>query len=147
MSKNQLPIPFKLVHIEEIQFSVFQENLDSNRVIEENVGFGFGTHLADRTIITTFQYVLKIEDKPLLKIEVACYFEVERRSFDKFYENKKKVLPVGFARHLAMITIGTTRGILFANTKNTSLNPYFIGLLNIEEIITKDVEIEIHEVS
>jgi len=52
-------------------------------------------------------------------------------------------LPCWFGKHLAMLTTGTARGVLFANTKNTQFNKYIIGLINVDKMFNEDIHIEI----
>lgn len=140
MSENELTIPFKIVKIEENQFSVFEEALSIDSPIKQNIGFGFGAEQAKRIIGATMRFVLQKNEKPLLKTEITCYFEIEENAFNnKLLQNGKIILPQAFVKHLAMITTGTTRGILYANTKGTDFNKYILGLVNLEQMFNKDI--------
>jgi len=73
-----------------------------------------------------------------LIIEVSCEFDISSE-FWKEFDNKDKVrIPKGFMAHLAMITVGTTRGILHSKTENTKFNEFILPTLNITEMITED---------
>lgn len=144
MKKDELNIPFKLVKIEDNQFSSFEETLDIKADVVQKVGFGFGADLNNRVIGVSIQFQLEIENKPLLKQVVTCYFEIENKSFAELTQkNNQVVIPCELGKHMAMLTTGTARGILFANTKNTEFNKLFLGLINLEKIFKNDITIEV----
>jgi hypothetical protein len=144
MSKKELPIQFTLVHIEDNQFSTFDEMLNVDMPIEQQVGFGFGVDIEKKIIAVSVEFIFQKEEKPLLKQNITCYFEISSEDFDnQLRKEKDVVLPCGFGKHLAMLTTGTARGVLFSNTKNTAFNKYLIGLINVDQMFNEDIHIEI----
>jgi len=144
MSKKELPIPFKIVKVEENQFSVFEETLAVEERIQQQIGFGFGTHAENNMIAVSMEFVLHKQNQPLVKLEITCYFEIEPKAFqDKLLQTSGVVLPCGFGKHLAMVTTGTARGVLFANTKNTPFNQFIIGLVNVDKMFKEDIHIKL----
>ena len=142
MSKKKLPINFSLIHIEDNQFSTFDEMLNVDKPIEQQVGFGFGVDIERKVIAVSVEFVFQKEEKPLLKQSVTCYFEIETKDFEaQLKRDKEIVLPCDFGKHLAMITTGTARGVLFANTQNTAFNQFLIGLINIDSMFNEDIRI------
>ena len=53
------------------------------------------------------------------------------------------IVPKGFLAHLAMITTGTSRGVLFAKTEATPFSKFIVPTLNVEEMIKKDAIFDI----
>ena len=144
MSKEELSVPFKIVKVDENQFSVFEETLSIEKRIQQQIGFGFGTFVANNIIAVSMEFVLHKQTQPLIKLEITCYFEIEEKTFnEKLVQNDAIVLPCGFAKHLAMITTGTGRGVLFANTKNTPFNQFIIGLVNVDKMFKEDIQIKL----
>ena len=144
MSKKELPIQFTLVHIEDNQFYTFDEMLNVDMPIEQQVGFGFGVDIEKKIIAVSVEFIFQKEEKPLLKQNITCYFEISSEDFDnQLRKEKDVVLPCGFGKHLAMLTTGTARGVLFSNTKNTAFNKYLIGLINVDQMFNEDIHIEI----
>jgi hypothetical protein len=87
--------------------------------------------------------MLQKNEQPLLKTEITCYFEVEEHTFAEKLSNEGKItLPSSLFKHLAMITTGTARGVLFANTKGTDFNKYILGLVNVNEMFKEDIVLE-----
>ena len=143
MGKETLPIPFKLVRIEEKQFSVFENGLNKND-IDQKVGIGFHVDVEKNIVASGAHYLLEVEGNPFINIELVCYFEIDEDAFRKMRKQEKLVeLPRAFAEHLAVITFGTARGVLFANTKGTPFNPYYMGLFNLHELIGENIIIEL----
>lgn len=144
MSKKELPIKFTLVHIEEKQFASFENALEKESPIEQEIGFGFGVDIEQQVIGVTMDFMLSKQKSPLLKQMLSCYYKIEPQDFEtQLKKEDAVVLPCGFAKHLAMITTGTARGVLFANTKNTPFNQFIIGLVNVDKMFTKDIHIKL----
>jgi hypothetical protein len=82
--------------------------------------------------------------KVFLKIQVSCHFTIEENSWTSFIqnENKKLVVPKEFLAHLAMITTGTTRGVLFAKTEATPFSKFIVPTLNVAEMIKEDASFD-----
>ena len=58
-------------------------------------------------------------------------------------DENRLVLPKGFMAHLAMLTVGTVRGMLHVKTENTKFNCYFLPTINVAEMINEDVIFDI----
>ncbi len=54
------------------------------------------------------------------------------------------VVSKGFLAHLAMITTGTARGVLFAKTEATQFSKFIIPTLNVAEMIKEDASFDLH---
>lgn len=143
MSMKELSIPFKMVKIDENQFSMFEDVLSIETEINQSIGFGFGADTKHNTIAVAMQYLLQKDGKPLLKQEITCYFEVKKEAFKKLTKKGEIILPCNFGKHLAMLTTGTARGILYANTKNTAFHKFLMGAINIDTMFKEDIAIEI----
>jgi len=76
---------------------------------------------------------------------VSCHFKMEESSWNNFIQAKKNklIVPKDFLAHLAMITTGTTRGVLFAKTESTLFSKFIVPTLNIAEMITEEASFEL----
>jgi hypothetical protein len=52
-------------------------------------------------------------------------------------------IPKGFLAHLAMISVGTARGILHCKTENTIFNNFVLPLVNVASMIPEDEQFEL----
>lgn len=142
MSKKKLLVPFKIVKVEENQFSVFEDTLTVDEPIQQQVGFGFGVDTDNKVIAVSMEFVLNKNELPIIKLEITCYFEIKEEAFRTLLKKDKLIIPCGFGKHLAMVTTGTARGVLYANTKNTEFNKFLIGLINVENMFNDDIVVE-----
>ncbi|MFB5944227.1 hypothetical protein [Albibacterium profundi] len=68
---------------------------------------------------------------------------MKKEAFKKLTKKGEIILPGNFGKHLAMLTTGTARGILYANTKNTAFHKFLMGTINIDTMFKEDIAIEI----
>jgi hypothetical protein len=135
-------VSFNLVNVSTEQFAIVGELLPNNEPVNVTTNFRFGIDPSHRKIAVfsgfTFLNALKF---PFLMVEGACHFQIAEKDWLDLYDNIKNVLtlPKGFAAHLLMLSVGTTRGILHAKTENTPFNKFFIPLINVSNLIVSDV--------
>lgn len=80
--------------------------------------------------------------KIFLKIQVSCHFKIEEGSWNQFIQENKLIIPKSFLAHIAMITTGTTRGVLFAKTESTQFSKFIVPTLNVVELIKEDASFD-----
>lgn len=147
--ENKDQISFGLRKITTEQFAIIESAFDkSNDNIEltNNVRFGFNL---EKRIITVFLSVNFNQDKgPFLLLEIGCYFEIIKEHWETFNNGdfSEIKLPVGLARHLVMLSIGTLRGVLHAKTENTPFNIFFLPTINVNDLVTEDILIKTDDV-
>lgn len=133
-----MEINFKLLQIKTEQFATFKENLP----IEGELNFGteleFKLNPADKHIGAFALFTLEQNQKVILKLEVSSHFAIESASWEKCEEDSGVTLPKNFLAHIAMITVGTARGVLHTKTEGTPFNRFVIPLVNVANLITED---------
>ncbi|WP_036823626.1 hypothetical protein [Polaribacter sp. Hel1_85] len=134
-------IGFNLNKINTLQFAIiddaFNSELDEFNV-ETNLGYGLDTESDSMLSLVKIQFEQK--EVPFMIIEVSCEFDVVKSFWDKFKDSESIIIPKGFMAHLAMITVGTTRGILHEKTRNTKFNEFIVPMINVSEMIKEDGE-------
>lgn len=140
--KKHLPIPFFIQGIETKQFALL-DFPGENAKLQFGVDFLFGVDIENTLIQCVFNYKLLNKTKAVLTIEVAIDFAIEPAAFKKsISKSKGLIIPKGFATHLAMICVGTTRGVLHEKTLNTQFNNFPIPPVNVQDEITEDILFE-----
>ncbi len=143
MKKEINKVGFYIAEIKTEQFAIFEENYSSKK--ETNLGTELQFQL-DQTI-KLIGISLGIEffqgRKVFIKLQINCHFKIEENAWNSFIKNDKIVFPKSFIAHLAMITTGTSRGILFAKTESTQFSRFIIPTLNVAEIISEDIEFDL----
>ena len=138
--KKDNEINFSLKKIQTEQFAAFEELFDEKNKVNLNTQIQFKLNYDDKMIGSFVAFTFEQKKKPFLKIEVSCHYELNEQSMNSFLDKKtsKITIPKDFLAHLAMITIGTARGVLFSKTEGSRLNTFIIPTLNISEMITND---------
>ena len=132
-------IGFGLNKINTQQFAIIEDvyNSEDNDIIIET-SLGFGVDSENASIISSVKIQFQQNKNPFLIIEVSCEFDVVDESWDKFIDTDSIRIPKGFMAHLAMITVGTTRGVLHAKTKDTKFNVFILPTINVAEMVKED---------
>ncbi len=137
---NQNNVGVALTKVTTEQFAILEHNFDADAEIKLHVNFRF---LADNELhkIAVFNTIyFETNAKHFLTIEAGCHFTISPDSWQHIYHPPTNTLtvPKVVLHHLAMLTVGTCRGILHAKTENTRFNQYHIPTINVSELITED---------
>jgi hypothetical protein len=138
--KNHPKIGFKLQNIKTEQFAILEENYKQEKPIDLTTSIAFKINPEKMQIGVFAKFEFSQTKSIFLKIELSCHFELKKQSWDKLKkeENTKLEVPKDFLAHLLIITVGTTRGVLFAKTENTPYHQFIIPSLDINEMVDKD---------
>jgi hypothetical protein len=139
MEQNQ--VGFMLQRIVTNQFAIIEKSFKENHEIELHSEINYGFNEQYRVIGCTCHFELTINRIPFIIIKVTCEFQIEENNWNNFIDKEKNVInfPEGFLSHLAVITIGTTRGILHAKTENTRFNQYFLPTINLTDFVKNNI--------
>lgn len=137
-------VAFILKGIKTDQFAIIEENYCNEKEVKLNSEFQFKIDPKNNQLGVFIEFEFLQEEKVFLKIQVSCHFVFEKKSWESFYQdNSLIVIPKGILAHLAMITIGTTRGVLFSKTENTQFSNHTIPLINVAHAIKEDISFPI----
>jgi hypothetical protein len=147
MDKGNNKVGFKLLGIRTEQFALFEENYDAKKESTIEVGFEFRLDQTSKQmgVFSSFEYMQS--EKHIIKLTIGCHFKIIDESWNHFLkEDKSKlVIPKGFLAHIAMLTIGTARGVLFAKTEGTVFSTFLLPTFNVSEMITEDLSFELQQ--
>lgn len=148
MKNKNTKIGFALKAIKTEQFAIFEENYPSKKESNLTCEFQFKIDKINSQIgvFLTLEFIQS--KKVFIKIQVSCHFKINEESWISFvHENESKIIiPKGFLAHLAMITVGTTRGILFSKTEGTPFSIYMVPTLNVAEMVKEDAIFDSSEI-
>lgn len=136
MSNNN--IIFRLHTIATEQFAIIEKDNIDETDIELEASIDFMIHPEQKLVgcIGRFQF---IQEVPFMIIHVRCEYKIQDSTWDTFINNGQLIFPEGFTKHLAILTVGTSRGILHAKTENSSYNKFFLPILNANELVTENI--------
>lgn len=143
MKKDNSQVGFALNRIKTEQFAIFEENYSPKKEtgLVTELQFKLDQKNMQIGVFLGFEFIQG--KKVFIKIQVSCHFRIQENSWATFIQNKKLVVAKGFLAHLAMITTGTTRGVLFTKTETTPFSKYIIPTLNVAEMIEEDASFDI----
>lgn len=139
------PLQFALSGISTEKFLIHYTPNFENGDVDFSTQVQFFSDIETKTINCKIGLVFNQNQQTFLTFEAYCNFAISSSSWSVLMGKQKNkiVIPQGFATHLAIITVGTIRGILFAKTENTLLNALIVPTINLTEIIKTDVILEI----
>lgn len=132
-------IGFTLNKINTQQFAIIEDVYD-DKIDEFNLStnLGFGLDADNLSIISIVKVKFEQKNKPFLIIEVSCEFDISPETWESLDGHEIDDFPKGFLAHIAMLTIGTTRGVLHSKTDNTKFNDFLLPTINVTEMIEND---------
>lgn len=145
MRKVDTQVGFALKGIKTEQFAIFEENYASKKDTDLSTELQFKLDQTNKQIAVFLGFEFMQGKKVFIKIQVSCHFKIEENSWKSFIQGNKLIVPKGFLAHLAMITTGTSRGILFAKTEGTQFSKFIAPTLNVSEMIQEDATFGIAE--
>ena len=145
--QKNLALGFTLNGIETKEFAIVSEEFEKEVQLGLNTDINFGHNIEQRQIGVIVKFKFFQEDTLLLIISVICSFQLTEETWEELLDEdqQKLILPKGFASHLGVITIGTTRGILHEKTRKTAYEDLILPPINLKKIIEDDVEIDLNE--
>ena len=137
---NNANIGFALSKVTTEQFAILDSNFDKDAEIKLHVNFSFAADNKQKMVAVFNAFTFETNKKQFLLLEAGCHFTIAPDSWDKMFDAKlnKLIVSKAFLHHMAMLTVGTSRGILHAKTENTYFNQYHIPTINVAELIKQD---------
>lgn len=136
-------IKFRIQRIETLQFAKLNEEIVEDK-LSYAVTFGFGINPELFLTRAIFKYELVSKSISSAVIEVAVDFDIDPDCFEsQFKKDDKLFIRKDFAVHLAVITVGTTRGVFHEKTKDSVLNKFVIPTIDVESNIKDDITFDI----
>lgn len=142
MAKKISRVQFSLSKITTEQFAIIENAFIPGKDIRINNNIRFGVDDTKQMAACFASFAFEVEKKPFLKVEAGCHFKILEESWKTMCdsENNSLKMPKGFLTHLAVLTVGTVRGILHSKTEGTDFNKFHLPTINIAEMIKEDAE-------
>ncbi len=138
---KEYKVSFVLRGIQTEQFATIDGIFKNEETINIQTNLDFGINEEHRLIgcIVKFQY--EVQNQPFIIIGVKCNFEIEPTSWESFInrENNTIEFQKDVLCHLAVLTIGTARGVLHGKTENTIYNQFFLPTINVNTLIKENI--------
>jgi len=132
-----LTIPYKISHIETMQFAIFPENLINGQEVFVNTNCGYNVRSDLNQVRNVISVNYTQNEKLLMVVQLACYYDIAPEGVGAIKAEGK--IPVDFLRYMGSISVGTIRGVIHAKTEGTVLNPVVMPPVNLEEMVKNDL--------
>ncbi len=143
-TKDAPSVPFRLRKIQTLQFAILPKAFNSDKVVDisQKLNFSIDTDTQQVAVAPHYEF---LQDNPFLLIEVQCIFSIPGNIWKKWMNVQEGVftLPKNVATHMAVLSVGTTRGVLHAKTEGTLFNMYVLPTWNLAEIIKDDWVVQV----
>ncbi|HLO44262.1 MAG TPA: hypothetical protein VK175_08025 [Leadbetterella sp.] len=146
METQNKPVSFRLVKIQTEQFATFDGVFNNQKEVEVLTDASYGANIEGKTIFCKISHNFKnIEGNTFIKIALTCIFEIQPADWTRIISEDKTVLtlPKDLCIHMAMLAIGTARGVLHAKTEGTAFNIHVLPTINTLEMIPGDLTINL----
>ena len=144
MKKLESPeeVAFMLQSITTDQFAILDERIIPTEDLELRTDLSFGIHAENHTIGVFPKFTFTQNSMPVMLIEIGCHFLLKPEHWDKMKNQDGNILVPKFVmRHMAIIAVGTARGVLHAKTEGSVLNEFVLPTINVTELIDEDIMI------
>lgn len=140
MDKAVDKIGFVLNKITTEQYAVIDDVYNERDDVQLQVKFRFAADDKLKMVGVFANFTFEVKQQPFIRLEVGCHFAIKPESWDQILNTEDNMLtiPVNMIQHLAVITVGTARGVLHTKTENTQYNRFFLPTINIAEMVDKD---------
>lgn len=140
METQKKSIGFSLMKVSTEQFAIIEEDFNDKGKIRLKTSLRYAADDRQKYVAVFTSFIFDSNTKPFLIVEASCHFQIKDSAWIEMFnsETNTLVVPKGFMCHLAMLTIGTSRGILHAKTEGTCFNKYLLPTINVTQIIKED---------
>lgn len=142
-SGNNIGFALNKLNLE--QFAIVENAYSEDKDTGLVTGLQFAADAVNKRIKCSVRISFEQDEHPFLVFESSNEFSVDKETWANC-ENEEKtavIFPKKFMAHLAMLTVGTARGMLHVKTENTKFNRYFLPPINVAEMINDDVSFDI----
>lgn len=143
--KQKDGIGFALRKISLDQFAVLKEAYQEGEKVRFDVSLDFGLNIEQKMFRVSARIRFSQQHpQPFLLIEGNAEFAIEPDAWERFNREGEQamVFPPGFVAHLAALTVGSLRGMLYVKTQDTIFNQFMIPTINVAEIVGEDVRFD-----
>ncbi|MDR9399726.1 MAG: hypothetical protein RI562_11745 [Salibacter sp.] len=144
-SKKNKNIHFKLVGIKTSQFAIIEDNFKKEEDTGLNVKVNYGADPDNYGVAVVFNVRFDCDGKSFLILEVEHHYSIKQEDWNSLLSEDEKTLHLNLdlARHLTVLTVGTTRGVLHSKVENTSYYQLILPTIDLTQFIKEPIDISL----
>jgi hypothetical protein len=134
-------INFTLLKITTEQFAIIENSYKENSTLSLQASIDFKANIDSKLIACFTRFQLLCENAPFIVMNLKCEFAIKEDSWNSFIDKENNAIkfPKGLMSHLAVITVGTSRGVLHAKTEPTKFNRFHLPTINVNDFVREDI--------
>jgi len=136
-------INFALLALKTEQFATFEDEFTENEKLNLATELEFKIEINKKLFIVFATFIFNQDQKTLIKLRISCHFKIASKSWKALCDESKILFPKDFVAHMAMLTVGSGRGVLHAKTEGSNLNRFLLPTINVTSFIDQDLEFSI----
>ena len=145
MKKTKSNILFQIHRIKTEQFAIIEEHFAPTEPVELLSKIAFKLDRQHQRIGTFMSFDFHQNQKVFMKISCSCHFQIEASSWEQLSQSNSTItISQPFLLHIATITTGTIRGILYCKTEGTSFSNFIIPTIDLTKMVLTDAEFELN---
>lgn len=130
------------------QFATFSDRSHNGEVDSAHLKVDFETVPANRCVTVIMRFEYEVVNQTLIMLEFSVMFQIHAEDWRHLVVGEQKVvIPLELARHLAVITIGSGRGILYEKLRSERQFAKVIWpIVDLTKVIAQDIEFEMDSI-
>lgn len=128
-------VRFRMIKIAVEQFAILADSMPDYETITYSIEFGFKYVAEEQRIVCIMDVGFSGDNNKFLVLKTSCEFLVEQEDWNSFVSESGVNIPQDFLEHIAVHTVGTSRGILFCKTEGSPFNTLILPPVNVKEIL------------
>jgi len=131
---------FQLAKISTNEFAILEDAFKGKAEVKINTNSKFGVDFNERVIACILEFQYLEGESVFIVLKMTSFYRMNDTLWNQIYNSDKKELVISkdLQMHLAVLSIGTARGIIHAKTEGTKFNQLPLPTINVTELIKKD---------
>ena len=144
---DPLPYQFKFARLITQEYALIENNFKQGKEININTNLSWGADKVHRVLGVGAKFIFDIDNQPFIILKVEGQFIIEEETWNSIHQEDdgELVVPKIFMAHLAMLVVGSTRGVLHTKLENTPFNQLMLPLINVQSMFKEDVKISLQK--
>lgn len=137
-------IQFKIADIRTNEFAIVDEIPVEDDKVEIKSGIRVNMDVENSIITVQIKFTYIFNNYPFVILNCQCSFMLDDINLKSFANEDgcTYTFPRDLVTHLAVLTVGTARGILHCKTENTNYNKFILPPIDLTKIIKEDLKLK-----
>jgi hypothetical protein len=142
MENKEPQLLFSLVKIVTEQFAIILDSFNENKeaIVQYELNFATNKEVKQVYVRLSIRFTYP-NGSPFIVLTVGCQFLVENDSWElmKKPDSEEIIIPKNMATHLAMLTIGTCRGVLHSKLSDSQFAQMLLPTIDVTALVPADI--------